>query len=115
MLRLLDDFLWVLRREGFVVSTARAIDAARACELIGFEDRAAFRDALAAVLVERAADRARFQAVFDRFFTASSSAERASARAAPRSEPSASTSAPRSLRAAPAMAETPARSWTFWL
>ena len=52
MLRLLDDFLWVLRREGFVVSTARAIDAARACELIGFEDRAAFRDALAAVLVE---------------------------------------------------------------
>jgi uncharacterized protein with von Willebrand factor type A (vWA) domain len=69
VLRLLDDFLWVLRREGFVVSTARAIDAARACELIGFEDRAAFRDALAAVLVERAADRARFQAVFDRFFT----------------------------------------------
>lgn len=69
VLRLLDDFLWVLRREGFVVSTARALDAARACELVGFDDRGTFRDALAAVLVERAADRARFQAIFDRFFT----------------------------------------------
>jgi hypothetical protein len=69
VLRLLDDFLWVLRREGFVISTARALDAARACELVGFNDRSTFRDTLAAVIVERAADRARFQAVFDRFFT----------------------------------------------
>jgi hypothetical protein len=50
------------------VSTSQAIDAARVTELIGFEDKAALRAALLAVLVERAGDRARFEAVFDRFF-----------------------------------------------
>jgi uncharacterized protein with von Willebrand factor type A (vWA) domain len=69
LIRSIDELLWVLRREGFPVSTARALDALRACELVGFEDRETLRGALAAVIVERAADRARFREVFDRFFT----------------------------------------------
>ncbi len=68
MLEVIDALLWALRREGFAISTAQAIDAARACELVGFGDRAALRDAIAAVIVDRAADRGRFAASFDRFF-----------------------------------------------
>lgn len=69
MIRAVDDFLWVLRREGFAISTARALDALRACDLVGFDDRTTLRDALMSVLVEKAADRPRFRAVFDRFFS----------------------------------------------
>ena len=68
MLLLIDELLWALRREGFSISTAQAMDAARVCALCGLADRAALRDGLAAVVVERAADRARFAASFDRFF-----------------------------------------------
>lgn len=69
MLRVIDELLWILRREGFAISTAQAVLAMQACELVGFEDRAALRDALTAVLVDRAGDRARFVAAFDRFFS----------------------------------------------
>lgn len=69
MLRLLDEFLWVLRREGFEISPATAILAVQAAELVGFGDRRAFSGALMAVLVERASERARFLACFDRFFS----------------------------------------------
>lgn len=68
MLQLLDELLWALRREGFTISTAQAIDAARACEIAGVADRDALRGAIAAVVVERAEDRARYAACFDRFF-----------------------------------------------
>ncbi len=70
MLRILDELLWALRREGFDVSTAQAIDAVRVAALVGFDDRATLRDALAAVVVDRRADRARFRAAFDAFFAA---------------------------------------------
>lgn len=69
MLLSIDEFLWALRRDGFAVSTAQAIDAARACALVGFNDRAALRDAIGAVVVERAADLRRYHACFDRFFS----------------------------------------------
>jgi len=69
MLQLLDELLWTLRREGFSISTVQAIDAARAVELVGFADRAVLRDAIAAVVVDRAEDRGRYAACFDRFFT----------------------------------------------
>src|SRR4051812_35653368 len=68
MLRVLDELLWALRRDGFAVSTAQAIDAVRVVELTGFADRAVLRDALAAVVVERRADRDRFRESFDAFF-----------------------------------------------
>ncbi|WP_437727425.1 VWA domain-containing protein [Sorangium sp. So ce861] len=69
MLLSIDEFLWALRRDGFAVSTAQAIDAARACALVGFSDRARLRDAIGAVVVERAADLRRYRACFDRFFS----------------------------------------------
>ncbi|KYG05609.1 hypothetical protein BE21_39645 [Sorangium cellulosum] len=69
MLLSIDEFLWALRRDGFAVSTAQAIDAARACALVGFGDRARLRDAIGAVVVERAADLRRYRACFDRFFS----------------------------------------------
>jgi uncharacterized protein len=68
LVRLVDELLWVLRREGFDVSTAQAIDAMRAVAAVGFERRADVRDALAAVIVHRARDRGRFDDAFDRFF-----------------------------------------------
>lgn len=70
MLRVLDELLWALRREGFTISTAQAIDAARVARLVGFDDRAALRDAIGAVVVERRADRDRYRAAFDAFFAA---------------------------------------------
>lgn len=69
MLLAIDEFLWALRRDGFAVSTAQAIDVTRVCALVGFGDRAALRDAIAAVVVDRAAERARYGACFDRFFS----------------------------------------------
>ncbi|WP_437817985.1 VWA domain-containing protein [Sorangium sp. So ce1078] len=69
MLLSIDEFLWALRRDGFAVSTAQAIDVARACALVGFGDRARLRDAIGAVVVERAADLRRYNAAFDRFFS----------------------------------------------
>ncbi|AKT41851.1 von Willebrand factor A [Chondromyces crocatus] len=61
--------MWFLRREGFTISTVQAIDAARACDLVGVADRDTLRDAIASVVVERAGDLARYTASFERFFT----------------------------------------------
>ncbi len=69
MLRVLDELLWALRRDGFTLSTAQALDAVRVVELLGLGDQAALRAGIGAVVLERAADRARFEAAFDRFFS----------------------------------------------
>ncbi|WP_437680669.1 VWA domain-containing protein [Sorangium sp. So ce131] len=69
MLLSIDEFLWALRRDGFAVSTSQAIDVARACALVGFGDRAALRDAIGAVVVERAAELRRYHESFARFFS----------------------------------------------
>jgi uncharacterized protein len=74
VLRVLDELFWVLRREGLAVSTAQAIDAARVAKLVGFSNRRALHDGLAAVLATNRSELALFHAVFDRFF---SSTERA--------------------------------------
>src|SRR5262249_7117637 len=58
----------VLRRDGFAISTAQAIDAASVLELVGFDDRVTLREALLSVIVERRAERATFRQSFDRFF-----------------------------------------------
>jgi uncharacterized protein with von Willebrand factor type A (vWA) domain len=68
LVRLLDELLWVLRREGFIVSTAQAIDVARAVQAVGLEHGDRVREAVAAVVVDRASDRARFESVFGAFF-----------------------------------------------
>ncbi|MFO0755242.1 MAG: VWA domain-containing protein [Byssovorax sp.] len=68
MLRVLDELCWVLRREGFAISTAQTLDVMRVVELVGFADRASLRDAIGCVIVERRADLARYRRVFDEFF-----------------------------------------------
>jgi uncharacterized protein with von Willebrand factor type A (vWA) domain len=70
LVRVVDELLWSVRREGFVASTAQAIDVARAARTVGLESRAPLRDAVAAVLVDRRRDRRRFDRVFDAFFQA---------------------------------------------
>src|SRR5258706_7317672 len=67
--RVLDELVWTLRRGGLVIATSQAIDVARAVRAVGFVDRDAMREAIAAVVVHRARDRAAFDAAFDRFFT----------------------------------------------
>lgn len=68
VLRVLDEFLWTLRRAGVPVAPSQAIDAARASAAVGFEAAETLREALACVLVTRRADRRRFDGAFDAFF-----------------------------------------------
>jgi uncharacterized protein len=68
MLRVTDELLWMLRREGLAIATSQAIDAVRALELVGFSSRDDVREALAAVIVTRSRERVRFDRAFDAFF-----------------------------------------------
>jgi uncharacterized protein with von Willebrand factor type A (vWA) domain len=76
LVRVLDEMLWALRREGFEISTAQAIDVARAVEAVGIDRPATLRGAIACLVVRRATERARFDAAFDRFFAPGSARER---------------------------------------
>lgn len=67
MFGVLDDFLFVLRREGFEIATSQAIDVARAAREVGLE-KSLLRDAIACVVLDRADRRARYDAIFDAFF-----------------------------------------------
>jgi uncharacterized protein with von Willebrand factor type A (vWA) domain len=68
LVRVLDEFVWILRREGFEISTAQAIDIARAVVAVGFEREALVREAIACLVVRHPGERPRFDAVFGRFF-----------------------------------------------
>jgi uncharacterized protein with von Willebrand factor type A (vWA) domain len=68
LVRVFDELLWKLRREGFEISTAQAIDALRVVGALGLERRADVRDGIAALVVQRARDRVRFNTAFDDFF-----------------------------------------------
>jgi uncharacterized protein len=68
LVRVVDEFVWMLRREGFVIATAQAIDIARAVAAVGFDREAFVREAIASLVVQRRIERPRFDAVFDRFF-----------------------------------------------
>jgi len=70
LVRVLDELLWSLRRAGFTVSTAQAIDVARAVTAVGLEHADHVSDAIAAIVVQRARDRARFDAEMAAFFAA---------------------------------------------
>lgn len=67
-LRLVDELLWFVRREGFTVSTSQAIDAVRAIELVGFSSPRDVKAALQAIIVQDAARVRRFEASVDAFF-----------------------------------------------
>ena len=62
-------FIRAARVAGVPISTAETLDAARAYDLVGFEDRTALRDALVASLAKSYDHETRLDAAFDRFFT----------------------------------------------
>jgi uncharacterized protein with von Willebrand factor type A (vWA) domain len=69
MLEVIDNFLWILRREGFTISPAQAIEAARAAREVGLADRMLLRDAIACVVVDDHAERATYDHLFGEFFS----------------------------------------------
>ena len=68
MLRLIDELLWRVRREGVAVPPSSAIDALAAVARVGLEDAGAFRAALACAVVKSPRDRRAFDRAFDAFF-----------------------------------------------
>src|ERR1700689_3686519 len=76
LVRVLDELVWSVRRAGFVVSTAQAIDVVRAVVAVGLEHGDRVREAIAAVVVQRASERPRFDAELDAFFSADGRARR---------------------------------------
>jgi uncharacterized protein with von Willebrand factor type A (vWA) domain len=67
-------FLAAARRAGVRISTAEAIDAFAALDLVGFADRTTVRDTLGIVLAKTDDDRRRFERAFDAYFAADGSA-----------------------------------------
>ena len=63
------EFADLLRHNGLKVSIVEVLDAVRAAELLGVDDRETFRAALGATLVKRAADQPTFEKVFDLYFS----------------------------------------------
>jgi len=68
MIPALSRFVEALRREGIDASPAETVDATRAVEHVGPENRERFRDALRLSLVKRREGLAAFARVFDAFF-----------------------------------------------
>jgi uncharacterized protein len=69
MIPALARFVAALRAEGVSISPAEIVDASRALDLVGLEDRAVVRDALRATLAKDRAAAAVFDPSFDRFFS----------------------------------------------
>jgi hypothetical protein len=64
----LRRFLQVARGAGLKVSAAEGIDAARAVDLVGFEDRDVLKDSLGLVLAKTPDEKAAYDEVFDLYF-----------------------------------------------
>ncbi|MEC9165952.1 MAG: VWA containing CoxE family protein, partial [Pseudomonadota bacterium] len=67
--RPLEDFIRALRDAEVRVSVAETLDAHRVVGLLGFQDRAVTKDALAVTLAKSADEKTRFDDVFERFFS----------------------------------------------
>lgn len=67
-LRVWDEFLFVVRREGLPVSTEQAAASLRALAHVGFDDPWTVRETLAALLVRSARERTLFERVFREHF-----------------------------------------------
>jgi uncharacterized protein with von Willebrand factor type A (vWA) domain len=61
-------FLRVARNAGISVSVAESIEAFEATDLVGYEDRQVFKDALQLVLAKNDDERERFEQCFERYF-----------------------------------------------
>lgn len=64
----LRRFLQVARGAGLKVSAAEGIDAARAVDLVGFEDRTVLKDTLGLVLAKTPDEKALYNEAFDLYF-----------------------------------------------
>jgi uncharacterized protein with von Willebrand factor type A (vWA) domain len=64
----LEDFFRALRSADVRISPAEAIDAHRTVQVVGFEDRELFKDALCATLAKSEDEVERFDRIFDTFF-----------------------------------------------
>ncbi len=67
--RTLTNFIRALRNSDVRISTAETLDALSAVELVGYQDRAELKRALALVLPKTADEKETFDACFDRFFS----------------------------------------------
>jgi uncharacterized protein with von Willebrand factor type A (vWA) domain len=61
-------FLRVARNAGISVSVAESIEAFEATDLVGYEDRQTFKDALQLVIAKSDDERERFEQCFERYF-----------------------------------------------
>jgi uncharacterized protein with von Willebrand factor type A (vWA) domain len=66
--RLLDELVWTLRREGFVVAPSQVRDLAQAVHALGWDSPFAVREAVACIVIAKQDERRRFDAVFGAFF-----------------------------------------------
>ena len=66
--RTLENFITVLRRAGVRVSVSETMDAVRAVELSGYEDRHLVKDFLAVSLAKSQPEKQIFENCFDNFF-----------------------------------------------
>lgn len=66
--RLLDELVWVLRRQGFSVAPSQVLDLVRGIRAVGWEDRGAVLEVTASIVLSRAADRPRLDQAFTSFF-----------------------------------------------
>jgi len=69
LLDVLQGFVHELRTAGLPVSMTENLDAMRALEHVGIDDRGRFRDALSATLVKHARHQQAFETVFDVYFS----------------------------------------------
>ncbi|WP_308367423.1 VWA domain-containing protein [Streptomyces sp. ISL-36] len=67
----LTGLVHALRAHGLGIGTGESVDAGRALEAVGFDDRERMREALAATLLHQEGQRALFDRVFDLYFPAS--------------------------------------------
>ncbi len=63
------NFISVLRNTGVRISVSESLDAVRAALLVGFSERQAIKDALAATLAKSVGEKEKFDTCFDRYFS----------------------------------------------
>ena len=69
MEQVLHDFISSLRSFGVRISTSEIIDAFRAAELVGYQDREILKTSLSAALAKTAVEEERFNECFALFFS----------------------------------------------
>ncbi|MBP9020585.1 MAG: VWA domain-containing protein [Syntrophobacterales bacterium] len=67
--RVLEDFITTLRRSGVRISVSESLDAARALQLVGYDDRNLLKNSLSVALAKSAQEKEIFSDCFDRFFS----------------------------------------------